>query len=166
MRSTSTSKEDGMLSEIGVFTDLLQQKGAYEALEYLNHRTPHRYTGLFRFEGDLLRNELLFDRNQPRVRRGMDVPLAVTYCALVGRQEAPLNILDATIDPQAQGVDTSVISYCGVLIRDEQGQAYGTLCHYDRQRCQERTTDLPLLEAAAQLLYHHLHPSPEASTAS
>lgn len=148
-----------MLPEIAVFTAFLQQQGVHPALEYLNHRTPHRYTGLFRFDGDILRNEVLFDRNQPSVRQGADVPMALTYCALVGKQEASLNILDAATDLQAQGVDTPVISYCGVLIRDEQGQAYGTLCHYDMQRCQERTTDLPLLEAAAGLLYQHLHPS-------
>jgi hypothetical protein len=165
MSFTSTSPEDHLLPEIGLFTDLLQYQGVHAALEYLNHRTPHRYTGLFRFDGELLRNEALFDRHQPSVRQGLDVPMAVTYCALVGRQEAPLNILDAALDPLAQGVDTPVISYCGVLIRDEQGRAYGTLCHYDLQRCQERTTDLPLLEAAAQLLYRHLHPSREVSAA-
>jgi hypothetical protein len=91
--------------------------------------------------------------------------MAVTYCGLVGQQEAPLTILDAALDPLAQGVATPVISYCGVLIRDDQGQAYGTLCHYDMQRCQERTIDLPLVEAAAQLLYRHLHPSREVSPA-
>jgi hypothetical protein len=143
--------------EIATFTALLHQDGVHAALEYLNRRTPHRYTGLFRFDEDMLRNEVLFDRYQPTVKQGDDVPMAVTYCALVGRQQAPLQILDATIDPQAAGVETPVISYCGVLIRDAQGQAYGTLCHYDLQRCQERTTDLPLLEAAAQLLYNKLH---------
>jgi len=148
------------LLEIGLFTDLLQQQGVHAALEYLNRRTPHRYTGLFRFDGELLRNEVLFDRNVLRTRQGSDVPLAETYCALVGRQEAPVIILDAPLDPQAQGIDTSVISYCGVLIRDAQGQAYGTLCHYDMQRCQERTTDLVLLEAAAQLFYRHLPAAP------
>lgn len=145
-----------MQPEIEAFSACLQQD-THQALEYLNSRTPHRYTGVFRFDGDMLRNELLFDRYQATVRQGSDVPLAVTYCALVGRQEAPLQILDATSDPQAAGVDTSVISYCGVLIRDVHGKAYGTLCHYDLQRCQERTTDLPLLEAAATLLYQKLH---------
>jgi hypothetical protein len=165
MSPTSTSQENQLLPEIDAFTELLQHQGVHAALEYLNHRTPHRYTGLFRFDGDLLRNEVLFDRYQASVRQGVDVPMATTYCALVGRQEAPLNILDATVDPQAQGVDTPVISYCGVLIRDAQGQAYGTLCHYDMHRCQQRTTDLPLLEAAAQLLYRQLHPSQAAALA-
>jgi hypothetical protein len=165
MSFKSTSPEDHLLPEIGLFTDLLQQQGVHAALEYLNRRTPHRYTGLFRFDEEMLRNEVLFDRNQPSVRQGLDVPLAVTYCALVGQQEAPLTILDAALDPLAQGVDTPVISYCGVLIRDDQGRAYGTLCHYDLQRCQERITDLPLVEAAAQLLYRRLHPSREVSAA-
>ncbi|MGI4821127.1 MAG: hypothetical protein ACRYFV_07930 [Janthinobacterium lividum] len=165
MDLTITSQEDHMLPEIGLFTDLLQHQDVHAALEYLNRRTPHRYTGLFRFDGEMLRNEVLFDRHQPSVRQGLDVPMAVTYCALVGQQEASLTILDAALDPLAQGVDTPVISYCGVLIRDDQGLAYGTLCHYDMQRCQERTTDLPLLEAAAQLLYRHLHPGREISPA-
>ncbi|MBO0360566.1 hypothetical protein J0X19_21570 [Hymenobacter sp. BT186] len=161
--STSASSADiSMQPEINAFTACLQQ-GTHQALEYLNSRTPHRYTGVFRFDGEMLRNEALFDRYQPAVRQGEDVPLAVTYCALVGRQQAPLQILDALTDPQAAGVETPVISYCGVLIRDAQGRAYGTLCHYDLQRCQERTTDLPLLEEAARLLHHKLHPQSQSS---
>ena len=106
-----------------------------------------------------MRSEALFDRKMPNVRVGADAPMATTYCSLVGRHEAPVQILDATVDPQALGIDTPVISYCGALMRDDQGKAFGTLCHYDLQRCQERTTDQPLLVAAAQLLYQRLHPS-------
>jgi hypothetical protein len=157
MMPLSSDLEDQMLAEIGVFTSLLQQQGIHPALEYLNQRTPHRYTGLFRFGGEVLHNEALFDRYQPQVRQGEDVSIALTYCALVGQQEASLDILDAATDSRAQGVETPVISYCGVLVRDAEGQAYGTLCHYDMQRCQQRTTDLPLLEAAAQLLHRHLY---------
>jgi hypothetical protein len=145
-------------SELTEFAALVQQHGVHAALAYLNRRTPHRYTGLFRFEGDVLRNEVLVDGNQPLVRQGNDTPLAATFCSLVGRQQAPLEILEAATDPHFAGVvDTPVVSYCGVLIRDAQGQPYGTLCHYDMQRCQERTTDQPLLEAAAALLYQQLN---------
>lgn len=151
--------ENGMPEEIAEFAALLQQHGVHEALAYLNHRTPHRYTGLYRFDGDTLRSEVLFDRNLPDVRQGSDVPMAVTYCSLVGRQQAPLQILDRATEALAQEIDTPVVSYCGVLVRDRKGKPYGTLCHYDVQRCQERTTDLPLLEAAAQLLHRQLHPT-------
>jgi hypothetical protein len=118
----------------------------------LNDRTPHRYTGVFRFDGNTLRNEALFDRFRPALERGEDVPMAATYCSLVGREQAPLEIVDAARDPCAQEIQTPVISYCGVLIRDEEGNPFGTLCHYDMQRCQERTADIPLLEAAGGLL--------------
>ncbi len=147
-----------MQAEIDEFAALLHQQGVHAALNYLNHRTPHRYTGVWRFDGDMLRSELLFDRKMADVRQGADAPLAATYCSLVGRTEAPVQILDAAADPQALGIDTPVVSYCGALIRDGQGRAFGTLCHYDLQRCQERTTDQPLLSAAAKLLFEHLYP--------
>ena len=158
MNTTTLTEENTMPAEIAEFAALLDQQGVHAALGYLNHRTPHRYTGLWRFDGDMLRSEALFDRNMPEVRQGADAPMAATYCSLVGRSEAPVQILDAAVDPQALGIDTPVISYCGALVRDGQGQAYGTLCHYDLQRCQERTTDQPLLTAAAQLLYQHIYP--------
>ncbi|UOQ69539.1 hypothetical protein [Hymenobacter volaticus] len=84
----------------------------------MNSRTPHRYTGLYRFDGQHSRNVLLFDRYDPRVRQGQDVPLAEAFCSLVGRHEQLLQILDAALDPRAQQVDTLVVSYCGVLVRD------------------------------------------------
>ena len=105
----------------------------------------------------MLRNEALYDRYQPSLLRGEDAPMSATYCSLVGRQQAPLEITDATTDQRVRGViSTPVISYCGVLIRTADGQPFVALCHYDTRRCQERTTDQPLLEAAAALLYQHL----------
>ncbi|RPD44149.1 hypothetical protein DNI29_22395 [Hymenobacter sediminis] len=135
------------------------QQGLPTALHYLNARTPHRYTGLWRFEGNMLRNVALYDRADPTRQRGEDAPLSATYCALVGRQQAPLAIHDATTDARAQGVPTPVVSYCGVLVQDAQGRPFGTLCHYDLDRCQPRLSDVPLLEAAAALFYEHLHPN-------
>jgi GAF domain-containing protein len=146
-----------MPTELHTFSALLHQQGVPAALAYLNSRTPHRYTGVFRFDGDVLRNEALFDRSRPDVHSGEDAPMAQTFCALVGRQQQPVEIHDASTDPVARDVDTPVVSYCGVLIRDDQGQPFGTLCHYDTQRCQQRTSDQPLLEAAAAQLYQYLH---------
>ena len=145
------------LPEIDAFTRVLSQQGVHAALGYLNSRTPHRYTGIFRFDGQHSRNLMLFDRYDPLVRQGQDVPLAEAFCSLVGRQEEPLQILDAALDPRAQQVDTLVVSYCGVLIRDAQRRIFGTLCHYDLELCQALAMNLPLLEAAAQLFYDHLN---------
>ncbi|AYA37177.1 hypothetical protein D3Y59_09010 [Hymenobacter oligotrophus] len=146
-----------MQLEVSEFAEVLRQRGLHAALEYLNNRTPHRYTGIFRFDGATLRNEALFDRYNPTLQKGGDAPMEATYCSLVGQQQQPLEINDASTDVRVKGiVETPVVSYCGVLIRDAQGQPYGTLCHYDMQRCQERSTDVPLLEAAARLFYAYL----------
>lgn len=149
-----------MQREIGEFEGILQQNGVHTALKYLNSRTPHQYTGIFRFDGGTLRNEVLFNRYNLEALQGDDIPIAATFCSLVGRQQAPLEIIDASTDERVKGViDTPVMSYCGVLIRDAAGNPFGTLCHYDMQRCQERTSDLPLLMAAADLLYQYLRPA-------
>ena len=45
------------------------QQSVHAALHYLNARTPHRYTGIWRYEGELLRNEALYDRSNPTLRK-------------------------------------------------------------------------------------------------
>ncbi|RSK44059.1 hypothetical protein [Hymenobacter rigui] len=151
-----SNEQNSMLREIAEFTTILQQQGVHNALKYLNNRTPYRFTGLYRFDGSLLQNDALFDQFTPALQRAEPVPMSVTFCSLVGQRQQPLEIQDAATDTQMQGlIDTEVVSYCGVLIRDAAGQPFGTLCHYDMQRCQERTADMPLLQAAADLLYQH-----------
>lgn len=145
----------GLLPEVGEFTRVLAQQGVVAALAYLNRRTPHRYTGLFRFEGDVLRTQVQFDCNHPAWQQKQEGRLATAYCALVGRQQAGLDSTEAPTELPAAEVVTPAIFCHSVLIHDAQGHAYGTLCHYDLQRCQQRTTDQPLLEAAASLLYAH-----------
>jgi hypothetical protein len=49
--------------------------------------------------------------------------------------------------------NTPAVSYCGVVIPDRQGHPVGTLCHYDTKRCQQRSSDLPLMHAAARSFY-------------
>ncbi|OUJ70469.1 hypothetical protein [Hymenobacter crusticola] len=148
-----------LAADLQAFTQVLHQRGVHAALGYLNQRTTHRYTGVFRFDGRLSRNVVLFDRYQPHVQQGNDVPLVEAFCSLIGREQASLQILNAALDPRARAVDTLVISYCGVVIYDAQGRLYGTLCHYDVDLCQELVLYLPLLEAAGALLYQALHPA-------
>ena len=87
--------------------------------------------------------------------------MSATYCAVIGQQQAPLVIHEAATDTRAQvqAVSTPVVSYCGVLIQDALGRPFGTLCHYDVDRCQPRLSDLPLLEAAGALFYQQLYPT-------
>ncbi|MFD2513189.1 hypothetical protein ACFSRY_04880 [Pontibacter locisalis] len=156
MNSTKTSS-DFFAKELQEFKDALKASGIHGALHYLNTRTPHRYTGIYKFDGENLRNLALYDRFDSTLTKGEDAPMSATYCSLVQKQQA-LEITDATEDSRVKGkIITPVVSYCGVLLRDADGKPFGTLCHFDMQRCQERISDFPLLKAAAGILYSYLH---------
>lgn len=137
---------------INEIREILDQAGVHAVLGYLNRRTPHRFTGIYRFDGDMLRNLYLFDSFNSRETSGEDAPMANTYCSLV-KVEKKLEIRDAAKDQRVMGkIDTPVMSYCGVLIRDESARPFGTLCHFDMKRCQEPSTEFGLMEEAAKLL--------------
>ncbi|MBA3460924.1 MAG: hypothetical protein H0T46_13225 [Deltaproteobacteria bacterium] len=138
--------------------------GVHAALRYLNGRTPHRFTGAYRYDGELLRNMALFDRSEPEKQRGDDIPMAHAYCTNVGRNREPLEFADAKADGRFTYLSASpVVCYSGVLISSHEGVPYGTLCHYDIRRCETRTSDIPLLKAAAPLIYDALKVSNQAS---
>lgn len=143
-----------MTIEVEALRTLLEARGLHAGLAMLNSRTPHRYTGIYRYDGDVLRNVALYDRHEPKVTRGGDVDMGNAYCAIVGRCGEPLEFADSRNDTRfAHLAGSPVISYCGVLIRDDQDQPFGTLCHYDVQRCEMRVSDLPLLMAAGPLIH-------------
>jgi protein-S-isoprenylcysteine O-methyltransferase Ste14 len=130
--------------ELDTFEAVLRERGVHEALRFLNRRTPHRYTGVYRYDGDTLRSVWLFDRYAPDVGRGDDLPLANAYCAHIVEQGGHLAFTDARTDsPVPYKSASSVISYCGVLISDREGNPFGALCHFDTKPClgTARTSD-------------------------
>jgi hypothetical protein len=145
------------LAELGHFERTLQSHGLHPALRLLNARTSHRFTGVYRYDGALLRNVALVDRWNPDVTKGDDAPMAETFCAIVPSVGETLEVTDGPEDARFPWmVSNAVLSYCGALIRDPSGDPYGTLCHFDLARCEVSSTQLPLLAAATPLIYHAL----------
>ena len=132
--------------------DALHRTGLHGALRFLNGRTPHRFTGVYRYDGPMLRNVGLFDQFNPEQARGDDAPIGNTFCSLVPQFDGALAFADAGNDPRVAHIETPVVSYSGVQLRDVDGVALGTLCHFDFKPCQPRTGDLQLLEMLAPLL--------------
>ncbi len=132
----------------------LRSGGVGGVLEYLNARTLHRFTGLYRFDGAVLRNVALFDREQQQSHRGADSPLCETYCSIVGETQASVVITDANADPRAASNPgrKSVLSYCGALVRATDGTPIGTLCSFDPAPQPVMDDDIALLEATARML--------------
>lgn len=146
-----------MTAELTEFQRILASEGLHPALSFLNRRTPHRFTGVYRYDGEMLRNVALLDRYLPETTRGDDVAMVDAYCSIVGKTGAPLEFSDSRSDSRFGHLPGSaVVCYCGVPIRDVQGRPFGSLCHFDTQRCEPRRSDAALLAAAAPLIWQAL----------
>jgi hypothetical protein len=145
---------DDEMAEVGA---RLAQGGLPSMLRYLNGRTPYRFSGVYRFDHGMLRNVSLFDRWTSDATQGADAPLAETFCALVQDAGGTLLVADGPVDGRFPWMaQNAVVCYCGALIHDEQGEAIGTLCHFDIQRCEPASSELQLLRAATPQIYRFL----------
>jgi hypothetical protein len=139
------------------FRSVLGGEGLYAALGYLNGRTPFRFTGVYRFDGETLRNVKLYDRWEPTGETGADAPMQETFCAIVRQQGDGLQVSDGRSDERFPWMQANaVVCYCGALIRDGDGDPFGTVCHFDLQRCEPPKSELDLLRGAAPHVYVHL----------
>ena len=150
-RLTSARSETPVADDIRA---ALALGGVHAALALLNKSASYRFTGVYSFDGDTLRNVSLFDRENPAALVGDDAPLQDTYCSIVGRARAPFVSANTTTDPRllAHLARLSVQSYCGVLLRNADSTPFGSLCHFDVVPVDAPRDALDLLERAAPVI--------------
>ena len=154
MRQDSAHEVASLASVVTECAAELQGVGVLAALEFLNGRTRFRYTGVYHADPPLLRNLHLFDRENPRLNVSGDVSLLdETYCGITRATNAPFTTSDALHDARlhAHAARESVLSYCGVPIRLENGRPWGTLCHFDVRPRLLSSGESRVLEATAPL---------------
>jgi GAF domain-containing protein len=136
------------------FVTIFDGRGLHEALGFLNARTRHRYTGLYRFDPPMLRNLCLYDRENPRLHVGGDSPMNETYCSIVGERATPFTTADALGDESlaTHPARADVQAYCGAPVTDGGGHCLGTLCHFDLRPRLVPETEIPIMERVALLL--------------
>jgi hypothetical protein len=102
-------------------------------LSALNRATTFRFTGVYRFQSQTVVSVVLFDRKNPHLRIGADVPWQDSYCRLTAEQGTSCEITDAVTDSRlwTHAARESVRSYVGVLLKKRDGTPLGTLCHFD-----------------------------------
>lgn len=124
------------------------------AVILLNSLTPHRFTSLFRFDGDMLRNVVFFDRDEPAQESVDDLPVAASYCVFVRDGRGTFTVPDAARDARLDGHPKQPVfrSYCGVPLVDADGRMFGTICHFDFAPCADDPKTIELLEAVAPYL--------------
>lgn len=136
----------------------LSQGGPDAALAYLNKGVPHRYTAVYRFDGDLLRNVLLCDKlDQVRPDFLLAVPFKHSFCQFVLRDQA-FRTEDSRKDRRLDGnpYQGVVISYHSVPLTLDEGSLWGTLSHFDMHSLALPDEEFELLQGAARLLGAHL----------
>ena len=139
---------------------LLQNGGVRLALLYLNSRTPHRFTAIFRFEEGTLRNLHLIDRLDPKVERCPDLPVLESYCLFVRDSGCTFLTEDALHDTRVEGHPKQrvVQSYCGVPLFDGD-DLFGTICHFDYRSIPFSKEDVWVLEEIAPMLIRAIRAS-------
>jgi hypothetical protein len=121
------------LSLASAFEHALGARGLHAALRILNTTTPYRLTGVYRFDGDLVRSVVLFDRKNPLLTVGLNVPWNDSYCRMTVEDGHYCEILDAPRDARlaTHAAREAVQAYVAVLLKTPEGAPLGTLCHYD-----------------------------------
>lgn len=147
-------RQTAQAENLDAFLDHLHRGGLRAALQYLNRGAPHRFTGVFRFDGDMLRSVELVDKWSADVTQGEDIPLVQAYCSHLHDTGEPLAVSDGATDSRTRWMANSgVRSYSGALIRSDTGLPWGAVCHFDADPCDVSAASLPMLVAAASLLF-------------
>ena len=115
------------------FEQTLRDHELFAALRYLNSTTTYRFTGVYYFEPGIVKSLVLADRENPDLRVGGDVPWFDSYCMMTAENGKECVIQNALADERltSHAARRAVLSYCGVLLRMPDGEALGTLCHFD-----------------------------------
>ena len=133
---------------------LLREQGLRPALIFLNHLTQHRFSALYQFENDCLRNLYFYDREHPHVEHTEEIPVTASYCVFLRDSGQLFHTSDALRDervrthPQREKLQ----AYCGVPIHDATGRLFGSICHFDLEPRVISDDDVDLMEAVALLL--------------
>ncbi|MEP1079175.1 GAF domain-containing protein [Leptolyngbya sp. PL-A3] len=155
---------------VTTFRELLKTTGVRAALQFLNSTSEHRFTAVFRFEGNTLRNLHLIDREDAKIERCPDLPVLESYCVYVRNTAKPFLINDSLQDDRVQGHPKRklVQSYCGIPLIDEDGELFGTICHFDFKPIPFTEEQAFLLDEVAPLLIRAIRetewrPEPQAN---
>lgn len=127
---------------------LLASGRVRDAVALLNGLSRHRFTALFQFDGDLLGNQLLYDRDAGFTTPLEVIPIAESYCTFVQSTMQPFVVEDAPRDPRVAGHPKQPVvrSYVGVPLRTRAGMAFGTICHFDNEPVEATEGSLELME--------------------
>ncbi|NML85602.1 GAF domain-containing protein [Polaromonas sp.] len=132
----------------------LQRKGLEAGLSVLNQRVPHRFTAVFKFDGAMMRNVAIIDKLGEVVPESIKViPFENSFCQFVLR-DGSFTTHDSAVDDRLQGhVYKGVLNtYVGLPISKNNGELFGTLCHFDFAPLDLPESEFQFLNQAVKVL--------------
>jgi GAF domain-containing protein len=102
-------------------------------MRWLNDRVPYRFTAIFAFDGDMLRNICLIDKENQNIANCSDQPITDSYCTYVYRSRASFSVEETLLDGRVahHPKRESVQCYYGIPLFGSEGKMLGTVCHFD-----------------------------------
>lgn len=115
------------------FKSTLTEAGLLGAMRWLNSTVPYRYSAIFGFDGDTLKNLCLVDKAAPAVTQCDSQLISDSYCVYIHRAPAAFVLEEAARDTRVDGHPKQQLfqSYYGVPLFDDRGELRGTVCHFD-----------------------------------
>ena len=137
---------------------VLDGEGIDGALAFLNARVPHRFTAIFRLQGQTLRLIHFHDKaGGPPLEVARSVPLDMSLCQFALRQGSFVTA-DAPSNEKSKDSAMSLVmrSYVGLPLQGPAGQLIGTFCHFDTSSQELPEGEFEFLQAAVRLLPGYL----------
>lgn len=107
-------------------------------MKWLNGRVPYRFTAVFAFEGDFLRNVCLVDKENPAITSCSEQPITDSYCVYIRRSRERFGVEHAMLDKRVEDHPKRRIFQCyyGIPLFNLEGKIIGTVCHFDKEPVQ------------------------------
>jgi GAF domain-containing protein len=133
---------------------ILRSDGIRPALVYMNALTGHRFSALYQFDGETLRNLYFYDRECPDVETMEEIPVTASYCVFLRENGGLFHTSDAMRDERVRSHPKreQIQAYCGVPVHDARGKLFGSICHFNLQPRVIADEDVDLMESVARLL--------------
>lgn len=146
-----------MNASIDTFETILATGSRVQALAYLNRRVDHRFTAIYRLQDALMKNVDLVDKEGIGLPDLQEVPLGNSFCQFALRDGSFLTSesgQDGRLDGHPyQGV---VGSYVGLPLLGNDGNLWGTFCHFDIANRQLQDGEFDFLQKVARVLPRYL----------
>jgi GAF domain-containing protein len=115
------------------FKTALKDDGLWAAMRWINDRVPYRFTAIFAFDGDMLRNICLIDKENQNITTCSDQPITESYCMYIRRSRERFSVEESSLDKRVAGHPKrqNVQCYYGIPLFGSKGEMLGTVCHFD-----------------------------------